>query len=443
MPKRMISGFTLIELLVIIAIIAILSAILAPVFARAREKGFESTCLNNQRQIVLGILAYTQDNDNVLPLPSNWLAATGLTKDSKLFHCFSSSKIASSANPDYGYNAFLFTYDSTGTVKTGVSLSAIGEPDEIEATTDMDQPAGMGPATDRNPFPDAFAVTSYHKNAAIRHQNGIVVSYLDGRVLWKSGEQLGNGTSQYNIPLGTNRYFFDFSTYPNDTAARAALTLAFSGTGTELPVAPDTTPALVNDAWEMPAGTFLNALGDISSAGASISVEYTGSGTSELRLNGAENYGHRMANYVDVHPATSTLEFGLVNAYTNKTPAGEYPLSFQDAGTIKNIPAPTGKINVSATIFHTKRWITQFRDESHNAMLDGFNGWFVDTTDSGSFFYTDEAKASVSFFDPNGKVALKYDYSGPVPNWRYADPAPLFVTVLGDKVRISKLFLSY
>lgn len=63
-PKR---GFTLIELLVVIAIIAILAAILFPVFGRARENARKTSCLSNEKQIGLALLQYAQDYDQGLP----------------------------------------------------------------------------------------------------------------------------------------------------------------------------------------------------------------------------------------------------------------------------------------------------------------------------------------------------------------------------------------
>src|SRR5580700_9124178 len=62
------SGFTLIELLVVIAIIAILAAILFPVFARAREKARQISCISNFKQVMLGTLMYSQDYDEYAPL---------------------------------------------------------------------------------------------------------------------------------------------------------------------------------------------------------------------------------------------------------------------------------------------------------------------------------------------------------------------------------------
>ena len=97
---RSAKGFTLIELLVVIAIIAILAAILFPVFARARENARRSSCQSNLKQIGLGILQYTQDYDEKYPFSSqttgppsysyvmNWPTAIGpYVKSTQLFAC--------------------------------------------------------------------------------------------------------------------------------------------------------------------------------------------------------------------------------------------------------------------------------------------------------------------------------------------------------------------
>jgi prepilin-type N-terminal cleavage/methylation domain-containing protein/prepilin-type processing-associated H-X9-DG protein len=64
-------GFTLIELLVVIAIIAILAAILFPVFAQARAKARQAACLSNNKQLGLALMMYAQDSDETLPPQSH------------------------------------------------------------------------------------------------------------------------------------------------------------------------------------------------------------------------------------------------------------------------------------------------------------------------------------------------------------------------------------
>jgi len=89
------TGFTLIELLVVIAIIAILAAILFPVFAKVREKARQTSCVSNMKQIGLAIAQYTQDNDETYPngLQPSWWACTWVlnvqpyVKSYDVFHC--------------------------------------------------------------------------------------------------------------------------------------------------------------------------------------------------------------------------------------------------------------------------------------------------------------------------------------------------------------------
>jgi prepilin-type N-terminal cleavage/methylation domain-containing protein/prepilin-type processing-associated H-X9-DG protein len=97
------SAFTLIELLVVIAIIAILAAILFPVFAQAREKARQTTCLSDQKQLTLGVLQYIQDYDELCPLSNFetagvWSGASVTTPTSFFGHtptrdCFWSNSI--------------------------------------------------------------------------------------------------------------------------------------------------------------------------------------------------------------------------------------------------------------------------------------------------------------------------------------------------------------
>ncbi len=154
-------GFTLIELLVVIAIIAILAAILFPVFARAREKARQTSCINNQRQIVLAINMYAQDHEETLPeSQSVW---GGLNLSSGVLICPTAGNKQA--------NGYVFN-DAWG----GVSLGEIIDPLSAGLTADGNAtPNGTG----QNLSPN---IAYSNKDFALRHSEKLIVGYADGHV---------------------------------------------------------------------------------------------------------------------------------------------------------------------------------------------------------------------------------------------------------------------
>jgi prepilin-type N-terminal cleavage/methylation domain-containing protein len=162
-------GFTLIELLVVIAIIAVLAAILFPVFATAREKARQSTCINNQRQIAMAIQMYTQDNkETFFPDPGSQSWASMLQKyisANGVFNCPSVSNGAkgTAAVPSYGFNTYIF----------GSPLSNLPNPQSVLLTADLNM---------KTTAPN-FALINYDTDLdAKRHNGAVIISCADGHV---------------------------------------------------------------------------------------------------------------------------------------------------------------------------------------------------------------------------------------------------------------------
>ncbi|MDR3707462.1 MAG: DUF1559 domain-containing protein [Capsulimonadaceae bacterium] len=128
MPRNREGAFTLIELLVVIAIIAILAAILFPVFATAREKARQTACASNLKQIGLGYTQYLQDYDETVPVGrSNWGWGKGwagqiypYVKSANVFMCPDDSAQGDAIS--YAINANLVGY-STGTTPTPIPVT--------------------------------------------------------------------------------------------------------------------------------------------------------------------------------------------------------------------------------------------------------------------------------------------------------------------------------
>jgi prepilin-type N-terminal cleavage/methylation domain-containing protein len=139
-PSRQCSAFTLIELLVVIAIIAILAAILFPVFAQARRKARQITCVSNEKQIGLAVLMYAGDYDELVPPRSH----TDGTSWKSLLYKYSKSKevFRCPSNPrqndlDYditgatGVLGFTVSYSANTDITSARNRPFVNTPDTI------------------------------------------------------------------------------------------------------------------------------------------------------------------------------------------------------------------------------------------------------------------------------------------------------------------------
>jgi len=191
-------GFTLIELLVVIAIIAILASILFPVFAKAREKARQTTCLSQIRQIAIAAQMYDQDNQARYPGSAGWDALLGnyLGNNAQMFTCPSDSSSTGAVN-SYGYNGLLVRADLSG-----VNESVITAPTEVGVVCDASPSMTYGnggtisgggwntPTTsDQIPNP--------------RHSGGTVVGYCDGHATY-----CPNGFNAQDISNNVTRAFY-------------------------------------------------------------------------------------------------------------------------------------------------------------------------------------------------------------------------------------------
>lgn len=230
MRKSAKGGFTLIELLVVIAIMSILSAILFPVFVRARESARRASCLSNVKQIGLASQMYTQDYDEYLvsyaypaspardPMYGWQVALMKYIKSPQLFVCPSAYKI--SANPaetcdptivsldrlgagTYGYNyTYLGNYTRSGTVYSlsPVSIAAISKSAETIMATEISGIQGTGFIDP----PTSWATVSaagcqdgsnpkrIRNNQGKWHGEGSNVLFTDGHAKWMSWSVIGD-----------------------------------------------------------------------------------------------------------------------------------------------------------------------------------------------------------------------------------------------------------
>lgn len=202
-------GFTLVELLVVIAIIALLSAILFPIYTQAREKARRSSCQSNIRFIGLGIRQYAQDYDERLPLVNvndtgvsasvayGWADAINpYTKIASLFQCpsdKSSYALDSNSNGtifddngsvDYFYNSRL-SGEEEAKINFASAVIMLGDYDSGDARNAYDGGSGSSPL-----------LSGASGSGNVRHPDGANYAFADGHVKWlKPGWTLGGGAS--------------------------------------------------------------------------------------------------------------------------------------------------------------------------------------------------------------------------------------------------------
>jgi prepilin-type N-terminal cleavage/methylation domain-containing protein/prepilin-type processing-associated H-X9-DG protein len=226
-------AFTLIELLVVIAIIAILAAILFPVFAQAREKARQASCISNLKQIGLGITQYIQDYDETYPprilnpagSPYGWAdAIQPYIKSTQLFQCPSEAR-RPGADPnaggytDYWYNASLG--NPTGFVR--LSLASLEAPsltvmngdggysgtgrDDTTARYHSNGCNTQGGGATGSPGCTGPGLAKIPNGAGLRHQGGVNFTFADGHAKWYKSRDKDFSASVYNnvTPLATSK----------------------------------------------------------------------------------------------------------------------------------------------------------------------------------------------------------------------------------------------
>ncbi|NLO04248.1 MAG: DUF1559 domain-containing protein [candidate division WS1 bacterium] len=180
-------GFTLIELLVVIAIIAILAAILFPVFARAREKARQTSCLNNMKQLGTAALMYAQDYDEVWHLYRSYVTGSDAWPHHIVPYIMNDQIMKCPSRPNQSNFAYGVNYNHL----RQWPLAKVTHPSEHFAYVEnWNQLAGCTCAGGHE------GVDNYTPNLdPLPHNGGVNVTFVDGHAKWMKPD--GSGTGPY------------------------------------------------------------------------------------------------------------------------------------------------------------------------------------------------------------------------------------------------------
>jgi prepilin-type N-terminal cleavage/methylation domain-containing protein/prepilin-type processing-associated H-X9-DG protein len=228
-------GFTLIELLVVIGIIAILAAILFPVFEQARAKSEQSTCLSNVKQLQLGLIMYASDNNQMYPYGNGSAVAPKMpdwanaiypyVNNLQIYLCLSDNPSTGSITTytnngvggtpviagSYAADGYLAVGGNPGTNTIPLGDAQIAYPAEMLGVIDAETNrtiSGGSEITKQSLTTVLGQIATSGLVSNTRHANGCNQSYMDGHARWIAFSNIPDPAVAFTTPGSSQRHYY-------------------------------------------------------------------------------------------------------------------------------------------------------------------------------------------------------------------------------------------